>query len=162
MLDTEVIRKLEVIQDKFVYDDDIKLEEDEFLLKIREDRGYNGSSSTFTGFMVQLNKNGTVPKAFKDWGGKTISHPVTYRYIKTIPLKTTMMIEEYRKGWKILGIRNGTSASWLKVLHPYGFTLELAERNIASLFQELTIVKGEIQNECYYDYKNKTIKVKEM
>jgi hypothetical protein len=39
-----------------------KLGEDEYLLKIDDD----------TGFMVKLNKDGSIPKSFTEWGSRWV------------------------------------------------------------------------------------------
>ena len=48
------------------------------------------------GFMVKLNKDGTIPKAFKDWG----------RYGSTDLCKMVYLItEEFRSGWTFKELR---------------------------------------------------------
>jgi hypothetical protein len=149
-LNKEIIKKLEVIADDLVLNDDIKLEKDEFLLKIRgiEDNG------TPTGFFVQLNKNGTVPKAFKDWG----SYGSNYDNI--LNLDTFLVKAEFCSGWKLKDVSHGMSTTWIIVEHPFGFELEVAGRNLTKLLMNLTIVKGVIQEECMFEPSNKNLIIK--
>jgi hypothetical protein len=107
------------------------LADSQFLLKVRGD----------VGFMTKLNKDGSVPVAFKAW---TNDDPIVFTEIP-------------REGWKIVGIRSGKSQTWARVLHPEGFILEIyaysnapyrkdkKEGSMMGILENCTIEKGEIK-----------------
>lgn len=106
------------------------LTETEFLFKLRP-AGYYRSETYPTGFLTKLTKKGELPKAFEDWG---------YDYNKKQPAEIHVFEEDYRSGWKILDLRYGTSQSWIVVLHPEGFTLEVSLPRFLELIKEGTPV----------------------
>ena len=109
-----------------------KLKENEFMLKVR---GKISKTSPPTGFMTKYNQNGSMPKAFEEWG--------VYRYSSTpqTPLDIWVMEETFRSGWKLNDWRIGKSQEWAEVIHPEGFIVEIY------LTDFLTHVKtGEIKN----------------
>lgn len=114
------------------------LKENEYMLKLRDNQEYDSISRTWfpsknkTGFLTKFNKDGSMPKAFNDWG-KT--------YQDRTPLPTYIFEETFRSGWKILNWRFGKSQNWATIRHPEGFTLEIY------LQQFLEIVKTEIIDE---------------
>jgi len=120
---------------------DIKdLKENEMLVKIANSKNYN------FGFMTSLNKNGTIPKKFLDWG--------TNKPIQVIK-------NDYLPFWKIVDYRNGQSTSWLVVEHPkLKFRIEIRTTDI-DFYNKIIIYKGFIINECKYDSRRHILVPKE-
>lgn len=87
-------------------------------------------------FFTRLNKDGTVPRAFKGWGNGDI-----------------FIVEEtWSTGWKVHGNRTGTSTSWIVLLHPiFNTCIEIKVKTFIKLMPNLTIINGVIQEECMYD-----------
>lgn len=120
------------------YDGVTPLEENEYLLKMRLQYGYD---SYLTGFMTKLTKKGELPVAFKNWGDEGI-------YV---------INETYRFGWEIISWRIGLSQSWARVKHPDGFTLEVYLHDLLGVIKNNTVINGAIQGEFLWQ-GNKLIK----
>lgn len=127
-----------------LYQEGAKLEENQYLLKIRP----NGDRSK-TGFLTKFNKDGSIPKAFKDW---------KYWYDPNKdPLPIYLFEETFRKGWKLQAWRFGMSQNWATVIHPEGFTVEIYLQDFLQIVQNNTIKNGEIIGEFKWE-ANKLIK----
>lgn len=108
-----------------------KLEEDEYLLKIRE--------KDKVGFLTKLTQKGEIPKAFADWG----FHSYYGQSTETFP--TYVFKEEFRSGWKLNKWRFGMSQNWASVIHPKGFSVEIYLSDFLEIVKTSTIMNGEIQ-----------------
>ena len=118
--------------------EDLKLEDDEYLLKI---------NSSGMGFMTKKNKTGTVPVAWLDWenyGNNNNNH------------KSFIIKESFRKGWKLIGHRLGKSQAWAKVKHPFGFTMEVNLAGIIDTLQKSELEYGEFMVSMKYHQAGKT------
>lgn len=125
-----------------------KLQENEYLLKIRPKT--KGSKEHDTGFLSKFNKDGSIPKAFDDWGVQhryylDLNHP------KEEPLPITVHVETFKKGWKIVAWRFGMSQNWATMLHPDGFTVEIKLQNLLELLKKNTLKKGELVGEFKWE-----------
>ena len=124
-----------------LYKEGMKLGENQYLLKIRPTDKYTSE----TGFLVKFNKDGSVPKVFKDWG--------VSRYSPTDPLPIYIFEETFRKGWKLKEWRFGMSQDWATMIHPEGFTVEIYLNDFLNVVQKNTIKKGEIIGEFKWEDK---------
>jgi len=122
-----------------LYKEGIKLEDGQYLLKIRPADKYTSE----TGFLTKFNKDGSVPKAFKEWG--------VNRYQPTEELPTYVFEETFRKGWKLEKWRFGMSQNWATVIHPEGFTLEIYLSDFLNIAKKNTIKKGEVIGEFKWE-----------
>ncbi len=113
------------------------LEEDEFLLKI-SGSGYREHNAN-KGFLTKFTQKGKIPLPFKNW------HPDLDIYV---------VKEEFRKGWKIVGFREGMSTTWVILVHPNNYTLEINISNFINLLKEITIDKGELIGEFRWEDHN--------
>jgi hypothetical protein len=125
---------------KIPYIEGDTLEEDQYLLKIhpnywKEDIGY----------LTKMNKNGTVPKAFKNWNWSEYNPSPS-------PIQTFVFDEYFRPGWQIVKHREGASQTWCVVRHPEGFLLEIYLVNLFELLSKDVLVKGALGGE--YKWKN--------
>ena len=128
-----------------LYQEGTKLGENQYLLKIRMDN-YNDFE---TGFLTKFNKDGSMPKAFVNWG---------VAYYNKEGIEPIYIFEEtFRKGWKLLDWRFGMSQNWATLIHPEGFTLEIYLDDFLEIAQNNTIKKGEIIGEFKWK-ANKLIK----
>lgn len=118
------------------------LTENEFLLKIRDDKvrkwdrdkgEYIDEGWVKTGFLSKLTQKGQLPKAFEDWG-KT--------YNDRTPLQTYVFQEDYASGWKIIKWRFGQSQNWATMRHPQGFTVEIYLQQLLEIIQEHNVDVG--------------------
>lgn len=107
-----------------------KLEEDEYLLKIRE--------KDKVGFLTKLTQKGEIPKAFADWEFHT------YYGQSTEPFPVYIFKEEFREGWKLDKWRFGMSQNWARVIHPEGFSVEIYLSDFLDIVKTSTVVNGEI------------------
>lgn len=105
------------------------LADDEFLLKIRNDK---------TGYLTKFNQDGSIPKPFSSWG--------QYKYGNTPKdaLTTYVFKETFRPGWRINGYRFGKSQNWAEMVHPEGFTVEIYLTNLLEIIQDNKIEFGKI------------------
>ena len=110
------------------------LKEDEYLLKVDDT----------TGFITKLNKNGTIPVAFKDWRNY---------YNHKANLDTYLHKENFSPNWHIVSCRFGESQNWAIMMHPIGFTLEIYINNFMELIKHTTIINGELQGEFKWENK---------
>ena len=122
-----------------LYQEGTKLGENQYLLKIRPADKYTSE----TGFLTKFNKDGSLPKAFKEWGIR--------RYPPTEELPIYIFEETFRKGWKLEKWRFGMSQNWATLLHPEGFTVEIHLSYFLSIVKENTIKKGEIVGEFKWE-----------
>jgi hypothetical protein len=115
-----------------VYQEGYELKEDEYLLKVRDHEDDNP-----TGFMTKFNKDGSMPKAFLEWGRSW--------YDKDREPETIYLFkEEFKKGWKFVDFRIGKSQSWAEMVHPLGFTVEIYLEQIPELLLSYDLKKGGI------------------
>lgn len=128
--------KIKVL-DSSLHREKIKLEENEYLLKI------NGT----TGFMTPLTKEGKLPKAFLDYGAINLE---TDRSANIFIIK-----EEFRTNWEILRIREGMSTAWVRLKHPYGFSVEINDEVFNSIILKLDISKGVISTPLFFEASTK-------
>lgn len=126
------------------------LAENEYMLKIRDDKKHRWDAETKTytdleyyktGFLSKLTKKGELPKAFEDWG-KT--------YTDRTPLPTYVFQESARSGWKIVSWRFGQSQNWATVRHPEGFNVEIYLQQLLEVIQENTIDAGVLIGKFYW------------
>lgn len=104
------------------------------------------------GFMVKLNKDGTVPKTFKDWG----------RYGSVNLSEQVYLIdEEFRTGWTFKDLRTGMSTAWLQIKHPLGFILEINGKAFKQICSAISMDNGIITTPCRFlpSLKNATLEV---
>lgn len=128
-----------------LYQEGTKLGENQYLLKIRPADKYTSE----TGFLVKFNKDGSIPKAFKEWG--------VSRYQPTEALPTYIFEETFRKGWRLEKWRFGMSQNWATVIHPEGFTVEIYLQDFLNIAKNNIIKKGEIIGEFKWE-ANKLVK----
>lgn len=113
-----------MLADKLIqYTEGCKLRDADYLLKVYE----NASMNRTIGFMTKYNKDGSIPKAFKDW--KNISD-------------IYIISEVFNTRWKYLGYRIGKSQQWAIMQHPFGFELEIYLSNLNNLIQTSVIYNG--------------------
>lgn len=113
-----------------------ELKEDEFLLKIYFCFRRN------LGFMTKLNKDGSIPAAFKSW-------KPNYRE----PVKDSYIIKEYpREGWKVTSYRTGPQ-DWVKVRHPLDFVVEIYMKDFFNILLNHEIINGEIKGKFRWEAK---------
>ena len=117
-----------------------KLQENEYLLKIRPKNDSRDSHDT--GFLAKYNKDGSIPKNFKEWGNR-------YHVKNDYPI--TLHVETYKKGWKVIQWRFGMSQNWATMLHPDGFTVEIYLQNLLEIMKKNTIKKGELVGEFKWE-----------
>lgn len=111
---------------KSLYKEGDKLGNDEYVLKIRDDK---------TGFIARLTKKGELPKLFVDWGGSWNRPSILPIYIHR---------EVFNSGWKLRNWRFGESQNWAKLIHPEGFTIEIYLSQFLEIVQQNEIKFGEI------------------
>lgn len=128
-----------------LYEEGTKLGENQYLLKIKPSDKYTSE----TGFLTKFNKDGSIPKAFKEWRGS--------RYTVKEELPIYIFEETFRKGWKLDKWRFGMSQNWATVIHPEGFTVEIYLQDFLNIAKNNTIKKGEIIGEFKWE-ANKLIK----
>ena len=125
------------------------LKDDEYLLKVRADR---------VGFLTKLNKDGSIPKAFSEWGktyvyGKNYGDPGGISGMPDIKIHK----ETFKSGWALRGWRFGQSQNWAILLHPDGFSVEVYLDKMLTIFQRSIIDHGNIIGEFKWE-KYKLIK----
>lgn len=110
------------------------------------------------GFMTKFTQKGVLPKAFIEWGSKfdysngpNYNSRCTYPIISTLPI--SIMEEVPREGWSIHDCRIGKSQEWATMLHPLGFTVEIYLSNLLDLIPDITIIKGVLQGQFYWNAK---------
>lgn len=109
----------------------IVLQKDQYLLKVDGEMG----------FMVKLNKDGSVPKAFKDWG----------RYGSVNLSEQVYVInEEFRSGWTFKDLRTGMSTAWVQIKHPLGFILEINGKAFSKICSAISMDNGVITTPCRF------------
>lgn len=116
------------------------LKDGEFLLRVRK----NGNDSDI-GFMTRLTKKKEVPSSFPGWGHVYDTDSRSY-----VPPVTYIIKEEYRKGWKFKGLRHGTSAAWVVMQHPFGFSVEINADAFSKIAGKITMVDGTIITPLYF------------
>jgi len=116
--------------------EDLKLEDNEYLLKI---------NSGGTAFMTKKNKSGTIPVAWLNWENYRNNNHKTY-----------IIKESFRKGWKLTGHRLGQSQAWARVTHPFGFTMEVNLAGIIDTLQKSEFAYGEFMVSMKYHQAGKT------
>jgi hypothetical protein len=93
------------------------LEDNQWLVKVRKDK---------VGFMTKLTKKLALPKPFAGWKED---------YHTDIDLEVNVITEDFSDGWQIpIGdkyntYRIGVSQQWVKIIHPFGFILEVRMEN---------------------------------
>lgn len=122
-----------------------ELGENQYLLKIDTDRK--------VGFLSKLNKTGTIPKPFKDWGNP--SNYYNYKPENDLPIY--LYEETFRSGWRIENFRFGESQNWAILMHPEGFMVEVYMREFRDVILENSTFNGEIIGEFKWE-ANKLIK----
>ena len=133
-----------------LYEPGYKLQENEFLLKIRTPLY---SSQLPTGFLTKLTQKGALPKAFESWGKAYDYEKKEYLPDPPIQIHTEVL----RSGWKLHDWRFGESQNWASVLSPEGWTVEIYLSHFLDVVQENTIVNGEIIGEFKWE-GNKLVK----
>lgn len=124
-------KDLKTVQIEEIENKTIILGRDQYLLKV------NGKF----GFMVHLNKDGSVPKSFKDWG----------KYGATDLCKDVYLIDEgFRTGWQFTGLREGMSTAWIKIRHPLGFILEINGKAFEKICSSISMDNGDITTPCRF------------
>ena len=121
------------------YEIGYQLKDDEYLIKIET---YNRNIPC--GFMTKLTKKGEVPASFEGWG--KYAH-LYYRHPdspKPHDLNIYIINETFRTGWKIDHWRIGMSQSWVVLIHPFGFTVEIHLKELLPLIKNCTIINGEL------------------
>lgn len=118
------------------------LMENQYLLKVDGEMG----------FMVKLNKDGSIPKAFKDWGKYGSVNLAEEVYI---------INEEFRSGWTFKDLRTGMSTAWLQIKHPLGFILEINGKAFSKICSTISMSNGVITTPCRFNpsLKNATLEV---
>jgi hypothetical protein len=95
------------------------LKDFQWLLKVRDDN---------VGFLTKLTLKGELPKPFDEWG-------CNYYTGNKLDIEVKVIDEEFSADWKLpVGdsykmYRLGKSQSWVKVIHPLGFVLEVRIQN---------------------------------
>lgn len=120
------------------------LSDDEYLLKLRPENG-----GVFTGYLTKLNQNGTIPKAFTDWGYSRYGVDAN----KVLP--TQVVTEEFRIGWYLVGWRFGQSQNWAVMQHPNGYLIEIYMTNLLDILRENTLVNNQLFG--HFKWSNHTL-----
>ena len=124
------------------------LAEDEYFLKVHT---HKSPKETYNlGFIAKYNKDRSLPKAFEYW------QPNYKETVETMYLHT----ETFRIGWELVDYRVGMSQSWVVVLTPENFRLEIYMSNFFELvLTNNTFVNGKLQGK--FKWKDKKL-VKEL
>ena len=134
------------------YPEGYQLKGDEHLLKLKEGREWIGKGLDFedviVGYLTRFNQNGTIPKNFIDWN-RNYSRDSSEN-------KVYIFEETYREGWRIRGYRTGMSQSWVKVLSPEGFIVEIYLSQFLELIRTTSLQSGLIIGEFKWE-KNELI-----
>ena len=141
-IDMQRLRKVNI-------DNVTELEESEYLLKFFERTQYGTDDKTTIGFMSKLNKSGTMPKAFRSWQGYTYNG----NEYKLLDLDTYIFNEYPRSGWKVGTYRTGDSQSWVQMLHPLNFCVEIYMFEFFKLLKTINIIDGELQGKFRWENK---------
>ncbi len=126
---------------KHIIWNNVDLLEDEYIYKVDESRQ--------VAFFSKLNKNGSIPVKFGEWGNRryygqnTSNEPQLPIYIIT---------EEFREGWKLVDWRFGESQNWAILMHPYGFKLEVHIKSLTDIINNTTIINGVLQGKFKWSY----------
>jgi hypothetical protein len=127
-----------------LYTEGYKLQENEYLLKIR----LSGTKSIpDAGFLTKLTQKGALPKSFIEWGN-------TWDYLKSIrtPMPEIQIhTEHFRQGWKLFGWRFGKSQNWASIITPEGWTIEVYLSHFLEIIKTHTVVNGELQGEFRWE-----------
>ena len=130
-----------------LYEEGYKLQENEYLLKIRLNTGHRDYQVPKTGFMTKFNKDGSMPVAFKNWDANrwSVEKPEIPIYVHT---------EDFKEGWKLYSCRFGQSQNWAALIHPDGFTVEVYLEHFLGIIETNTLVNGEIKGKFKWkDYE---------
>ena len=122
------------------YVDGYELKDDEYMLKVRK--------NDKVGFLVKYNKDGSIPKAFRQW---TDRYDYSKRECVECDLQITVHTEVFKSGWKIESWRFGKSQNWAKVIHPNGFKIEVYLSQLLEVIKNGDVVKGELQGEYKWE-----------
>jgi hypothetical protein len=134
-----------------LYEPGYKLQENEYLLKVRTQYAHIEHD---TGFLTKLTQKGALPEAFKSWGGAYDYTKKEYLQMPKIQIHT----EDFRGGWKLSSWRFGQSQNWASVITPEGWTVEIYLSQFLDIVKENTIINGEILGEFKWE-GNRLIKV---
>ena len=121
----------------------IGLNDDEYLLKLREANEWSKVKTTPTGFLTKLTQKKKVPKTFLEWG--------TF-YGQPRELDTFIVKEDFKSGWEFKSFRWGQSQSWAVLKHPDGFLVEIYSKNFEELIINNKIINGVINGEFKWEY----------
>jgi hypothetical protein len=135
-----------------LYEPGYKLQENEYLLKVRPAIPRYPNEPE-TGFLSKLTQKGELPKAFTDWGK-------AYDYVKreyTTDPPIQIHTEDFRGGWQLESWRFGQSQNWASVITPEGWTVEIYLSHFLDIVKNNTIINGVILGEFKWE-ANKLIK----
>ena len=124
----KTLKKLKKVKISEIEQGKVQLKNDEFLLKVSDSKG----------FMVKLNKNGSIPKSFLKWSS----------YEKNCPVY--IIKETFQTGWRFKGLRTGMSTAWLVLIHPLGFTLEINGKGFGKIASKISMDNGIITTPCRF------------
>ena len=130
-----------------LYEPGYKLQENEFLLKIRP-AGQRYPNEPETGFLTKLTQKGALPKAFESWGKAYDYEKKEYLPMPEIQIHTEVL----RSGWKLEDWRFGESQNWASVLSPEGWTIEVYLTSILDIIKTHTVINGEIIGEFRWEH----------
>lgn len=135
-------KELKTVNIEDIENGNIILMENQYLLKV----------DCQIGFMVKLNKDGSIPKAFKDWGRYGSVNRAEEVYLIT---------EEFRSGCAFKDLRTGMSTAWLQIKHPLGFILEINGKAFSKICSNISMDNGIITTHCRFipALKNATLEV---
>ncbi len=130
------------------YVEGYQLRGDEHLLKIRISKDRIGEKWTniLVGYLTKFTQDGKIPKKFIDWENSSNS----------LNKKIYVFEETYREGWRVYGYRTGMSQSWVKVLSPEGFIVEIYLSQFLELIRTTSLQSGLIIGEFKWE-KNELI-----
>ena len=133
--------KFETIEQLKRFADRIKLDEDEYLLHIKQNENIEEKTIEKTAFYSIFNKNGKLPKKWLDWRKNN-----TENKYYSIKYETFIWKETFRTGFQIVSERIGKSQSWIILKTPEGWTFEISLYNFIKFVKKLTIKNGIIQD----------------
>lgn len=119
----------------------IELDDDQYLLKVLTSNDPRLKGSLCSGRMLKYNKDGKIPDPFSTF--KLTSRPMQ-------EISLYVINERFRTGWRLQNMYHATSTTWVELIHPLGFRVEINIDMFNKIFSNLVIVDGLILNPCYF------------
>jgi hypothetical protein len=124
------------------YEEGYKLQDGEYLLKIRPADGFKEIA---TGFLTKYTQKGEIPKSFDEWGTLYDGYKMNFKKDSIVSkLPIYIYKEEFCSGWKLYNWRFGMSQNWAEMIHPGGFVVEIYLQQFLEILKDNVLTHNEL------------------